>query len=68
VAVPIVATAIALIGINVGLAVLIVAAIGVPTIAPPELGAVSLVIGIAAAAWAVRLWQSYLRARRDFLR
>jgi len=65
-ALAIVVTAVALGAVNFGLAVLIVAAIGVRSIAPPELGAASLAVGVAAAAWAVLQWRAYLRARRDF--
>ena len=64
----IVTTGLALALINFGLAVLIVAAMGVRTLAPPEVAAAALVIGVAAAAWAVRQWQRYLEARRDVLR
>ncbi len=65
-ALAVIATAVALGAVNFGLAILIVAAIGVRTFAPPQVGAVSLVLGVAAAAWAVRQWQAYLRARRQF--
>jgi hypothetical protein len=64
--VAIVCTAVALAGINIGLAVLIVAAIGVRTFAPVWLGAFALVLGVVVAALAVQQWRQYLAARRDF--
>jgi hypothetical protein len=65
-AVAILCTAVALAGINIGLAMLIVAAIGVPTFAPVWFGAAALAIGVASAALSVQQWRQYLAARRDF--
>ena len=62
-ALPVLVTAAALAAFNVGLAVLIVAAIGVRTFAPPWLGGLALAAGIALAALAVGLWRK--RLRRD---
>ncbi|MDQ3808770.1 MAG: hypothetical protein M3336_00595 [Chloroflexota bacterium] len=58
-----VATAVALALINLGLALLIVQAMGVRTFAPAWLAAVALVLGIVAAAGAARMWRAFLRAR-----
>ena len=54
------ATAVALALINVGLASLIVAAIGSPGVAPSWLAIVVLIVGIAAAVGSVSLWRQYL--------
>jgi hypothetical protein len=56
----ILATALALALINVGLAALIVAAIGAQSIAPAWLGLVLLVLGVVAAIGAAALWRRYL--------
>jgi hypothetical protein len=58
------ATTLALAMVNAGLAILIVAAIGVRGFAPLWLGAVLLLVGIAAAVAAVMLWREYLAAAR----
>jgi len=60
----ILATAFALGLFNLGLAVLIVAAIGVRTFAPIWVGALGCALGLAAAGAAVVLWRRYLAARR----
>jgi hypothetical protein len=60
----ILATALALALINLGLAVLIVAALGVRTFAPFWVGALVGAVGMAAAGAAVVLWRRYLAARR----
>ena len=65
-AVPILCTALAFAGINFGLALLIVAAVGAPTFAPLWLAVAALVIGIVCAALSVQQWRQYLAARRDF--
>jgi membrane protein implicated in regulation of membrane protease activity len=65
-AVPILCTAVAFAGINFGLALLIVAAIGVPSFAPLWLAVAALVIGLLSAALSVQQWRQYLAARRDF--
>ena len=57
------ATTLALALVNVGLAILIVAAIGARGFAPLWLGLVLLLVGIAAAVAAVMLWRDYLAAR-----
>jgi len=54
------ATAVALALINIGLASLIVAAVGSPAVGPSWLAIVLLVVGIAAAAACVALWRQYL--------
>ena len=54
------ATAVALALINVGLASLIVSAIGSPAIAPNWVAMVVLAVGVAAAVACVRLWRQYL--------
>jgi len=59
-------TALALGAINLGLAVLIVAAIGAPTFAPLVWGWLSLGVGTLCAAGAIWLWRHYLRRPRDF--
>jgi hypothetical protein len=53
-------TAVALALINVGLASLIVAAIGSPAVAPNWLAIAVLIIGIIAAVACVALWRQYL--------
>jgi hypothetical protein len=63
-AIAITCTALALAAINIGIAVLIVFAIGARTFAPLWVGVVSLVAGIALAAVSLRQWQTYLAARR----
>ena len=65
-AVPILCTAVAFAGINIGLAMLIVGAIGVPLFVPVWAGALALVIGVVSAALSVQQWRMYLAARRDF--
>ena len=59
------ATAIALAMINAGLAMIIVAAIGVRSFAPLWLALVILLLGVAAAVAAVTLWRQYLAAARE---
>ena len=59
------ATALALALVNAGLAMLIVAAIGVRSFAPLWLGVVVLLVGAAAAIGAFTLWRGYLQAARD---
>ena len=54
------ATAIAIALANIGLAALIVAAIGKPSFAPVWIGGVLLVLGLAAAAAALVLWRRFL--------
>jgi hypothetical protein len=54
------ATAVALALINVGLAALIVEIVGARSIAPPWVGLALLLVGTAAAVWAVLLWRRYL--------
>jgi uncharacterized membrane protein HdeD (DUF308 family) len=59
------ATALALALVNIGLAALIVEAIGARSFAPLWFGLVLLLVGIAAAVAAVMLWRQYLdEARR----
>ena len=58
------ATAVALALVNVGLATLIVAAIGVPSFAPLWVGVVLLLVGIGAAVGATTLWRQYLADAR----
>ena len=58
------ATAIALAMINAGLAMIIVAAIGVRAFAPLWVGVVLLLGGVAAAVAAVMLWRQYLAEAR----
>jgi hypothetical protein len=58
----IVLTSAALVGVNMGLALLIVAAIGMPSFAPTWFGGAVLVLGLLAAAAAFMLWRSYLQA------
>ena len=53
-------TAVALALINVGLASLIVAAVGSPGLAPVWLSVLVVALGIAAAAGCVALWRQYL--------
>jgi hypothetical protein len=60
------ATAVALALVNVGLAALIVAAIGATSFAPLWVGVVVLVAGVVAAAGAVVLWRRYLASAREF--
>ena len=59
-------TAAALALVNVGLAALIVAAIGAQSFMPVWVGAVALVLGALAAFGAWKLWRQYLAAPRDF--
>jgi hypothetical protein len=54
------ATTLALAFVNSGLAILIVAAVGVRAFAPLWLGAVLVLVGVAAAVAAVMLWRQYL--------
>jgi hypothetical protein len=54
------ATVVALALINVGLASLIVAAVGSPGVAPGWLAVVALVVGVAAGVGSVTLWRQYL--------
>jgi len=60
------ATAVALALVNVGLAMLIVTAIGASPIAPLWIGLVTLLVGAIAAVAAVVLWRQYLAAAREF--
>jgi hypothetical protein len=57
---PVLATALALGAINFGLAVLIVAAIGAPLFVPLWVGVLVFVLGVIAAALALRMWRAYL--------
>ena len=57
-------TALALALVNVGLATLVVNAVGASSFAPSWLGLVSLVLGVAAAVAAVVLWRQYLTEAR----
>jgi hypothetical protein len=59
------ATVVALVLINVGLAGLIVEAVGARSFAPLWLSLTLLVLGAAAAAGAVVLWRQYLTAARN---
>ena len=56
----VIATAVALALINVGLASLIVAAVGAPGLAPVWLSVLLVAVGIAAAVGCVSLWRQYL--------
>ncbi len=58
------ATTLALAFVNAGLAILIVAAIGVRAFAPLWLGLGLLLVGIATAVAAVMLWRQYLAEAR----
>jgi len=58
------ATTLALAMVNAGLAILIVAAIGVRGFAPLWVGVVLLVLGVLAAVAAVMLWRQYLADAR----
>ena len=58
-------TALALVLINVGLAALIVEAVGARSFAPLWVSLVLLAVGAAAAAGAVVLWRQYLSAARQ---
>jgi hypothetical protein len=60
---PVVATAFALGGINFGVAILIVAAIGVPLLVPLWVGVLALALGVAMAALALRLWRGVMLPR-----
>ena len=60
------ATAVALALINIGLAALIVAAIGAASAVSVWIGVIALLVGAAAAVAAVVLWRQYLAAARDF--
>jgi hypothetical protein len=57
------ATAVALALINVGVAGLIVEAVGARSFAPLWLGVVLLLVGVGAAVGAVMLWRQYLEER-----
>ena len=59
------ATALALALVNAGLAMIIVAAIGVPAFAPLWLAVALLVVGVVAAVGAITLWRAYLQSARD---
>ncbi|TMF03265.1 MAG: hypothetical protein E6I52_07670 [Chloroflexi bacterium] len=59
-----VVTALALALINVGLAALVVDAVGAPSFAPPWVALVLLVTGVLAGIGAVMLWRQYLTAAR----
>jgi hypothetical protein len=59
------ATAVALALINVGLAGLIVAAVGARNFAPLWSEVVLLVLGVVAAVGAFTLWRGYLQSVRD---
>jgi hypothetical protein len=50
--------------VNVGLATVVVNAVGASSFAPSWLGLVSLVLGVAAAVAAVVLWRQYLSEAR----
>jgi hypothetical protein len=63
--VAILVTAVALAFVNLGLALLIVAAIGVNTGLPPWVGGAVLAAGIVTGVLAAWLWQSHLRALRE---
>jgi hypothetical protein len=63
IAIPVLATALALGILNFGVAVLIVVAIGVRTFAPLWVGLVALAMGIAVAALAIWLWRGYVALR-----
>jgi hypothetical protein len=52
--------------VNVGLAMLIVAALGASSFAPLWIGVSALIVGVVAAAAAVVLWRQYLAAAREF--
>ena len=60
------ATAAALALINVGLAALIVAAIGATSFNSLWIGLAALLVGAAAAVGAVVLWRQYLAAAREY--
>ena len=57
-------TAVALALINVGLAALVVDAVGAPSFAPAWVALVLLVTGVVAAVGAVMLWRQYLTEAR----
>ncbi len=57
-------TALALALINVGLAAMVVDAVGAPNFAPAWVAVVLLVIGLVAAVGAVMLWRKYLTTAR----
>jgi membrane protein implicated in regulation of membrane protease activity len=59
-------TAVALALVNLGLAALIVAAIGVASFVPWWIGGCAVALGVVAAVGAWRLWRQYLAASRDF--
>ena len=59
------ATAIALALVNIGLASVIVGAIGQRGFAPFWLSLVILLVGLGAAVWAVLLWREYLTGLRE---
>ena len=58
---PVLVTSVALAAFNFGLAVLIVAAIGVRGFAPTWVGALAVALGIALAALAVGMWRQFLQ-------
>jgi hypothetical protein len=60
-----IATVVALVLINVGLAELIVEAVGARSFAPVWVSLALLALGVAAAAVAVMLWRQYLTAARN---
>jgi protein-S-isoprenylcysteine O-methyltransferase Ste14 len=60
----IIATALALALVNIGLAALIVSAMGAQSFAPLWVGALVLLLGAASAVGAVMLWRQYLEAAR----
>jgi hypothetical protein len=60
----VIATVVALVLINVGLAASIVEAVGARSFAPLWVSLVLLVVGVAAAAGAVVLWRQYLSTTR----
>ena len=62
IALPVVVTAVALAAFNFGLALLIVAAMGVTTFAPLWVGVVALIVGAACGLLAFRLWRLHLRS------
>jgi len=59
------ATVVALALVNVGLAMVIVAAIGAPSFAPLWLSIALLGVGVVAGVGAITLWRAYLQSARD---